>query len=224
MDFTLNNVNLYCDSRLLLKNLNFKFDTNKTYFFFGRSGVGKSLLLESMSGLYKNFEGTIYRPDDYQRTSSYLFQKDPLIPWLTVKENFILVNIDLKLAYEHLQYFELTKILTMRAANLSVGEMQMVSLIRALLTRPKFLFFDEPFSALDFYSKKKAYKLLLGFIAQKNRSLTIFAVSHDLEEICLFADEVLFLNIEKLSLDAVLKKSEINFNTLQNLISVQSYV
>ena len=76
MFFNLDQVTLYSDSRPLLKNLTYSFEKNKRYFFFGRSGVGKSLLLETLSGIYPHFSGQVERPSDTAKHSSFLFQRD----------------------------------------------------------------------------------------------------------------------------------------------------
>lgn len=223
MLFSLENVTLFGDRRPLLTNLNFKFESGKRYFLFGRSGVGKSLLLETLAGIYKNYSGRVEQPTDLTNASSFLFQRDSLVLWLTVKENFHLVNIDTENAMSILNQFGLEKLADKLASTLSVGETQLVSLIRAVLHRPKYLFYDEPFTGLDYYSKKKAYRFIFEFFNQ-HKDLAFFGVSHDLEEVCLLADEVLFLDIEKQTLSQVLKKPEINLLNLQNLLKTQSYV
>ncbi len=223
MFFNLDQVTLYSDSRPLLKNLTYSFEKNKRYFFFGRSGVGKSLLLETLSGIYPHFSGQVERPSDTAKHSSFLFQRDSLVLWLSVKENFELVGIDSTQALAVLKGFEFEKLFEKSSAVLSVGETQIVSLARAVLYNPKYLFYDEPFTGLDYFSKKKAYRFLLEFLDQQ-KELSFFGVSHDLEEVCLLADVVLFLDIEKQILSQVLPKSEINFSNLQNLLKIHSYV
>lgn len=201
----------------MLQDINFQFIENKSYFLFGRTGIGKSLLLDSIAGLYKNYSGEIKSLKQNQ-VQSYLFQKNALVPWLTVRENLKLVcSIDSKIFEGYLEKFDLLSILNKKAALLSGGEIQVVNLIRGLILKPKVIFSDEPFSSIDHVTKLKAYQILKEYLAEN--LTTLIAVSHDLEEICLMADEVLFFDHLKKGLVTSLPKEKISIKNLYGLLS-----
>ena len=217
MAFSLLNFTLRSYENILIRDVNFQFAENKKYFFFGRTGIGKSLLLDCLAGLYSNYCGEINFTGN-PSIRSYLFQKNVLIPWLTVKENLDLVcGGQQEIQLNYLEKFNFVPMLNKMAVLLSGGETQVVNLIRALLLKPKIIFSDEPFSSVDYVTKQKACKVLQDYILEN--SATLFAVSHDLEEICLMADEVLYFDQKKKSLVTTLSKDRINVQSLFDLLS-----
>ncbi len=217
MAFSLLNFTLRSYENVLIRDVNFQFVENKKYFFFGRTGIGKSLLLDCLAGLYSNYSGEInFTGNPAMR--SYLFQKNVLIPWLTVKENLDLVCKDQQEKYlTYLDKFNLGPMLNKKAVLLSGGETQVVNLIRALLLKPKIIFSDEPFSSVDYVTKQKSYRLLQDYILEN--SVTLFAVSHDLEEICSMADEVLYFDQKKKGLVKTLSRDQIKVQSLFDLLA-----
>lgn len=217
MSFSLVNFTLRSYENVLIQDVNFQFVEGRKYFLFGRTGIGKSLILDCLAGLYTNYTGNI----DFTgqpSSRSYLFQKNVLIPWLTVKENLDLVCKGQQTNYlAYLEKFNLCSVLNKKGMLLSGGETQVVNLIRALLMKPKIIFSDEPFSSVDYLTKQKAYKILQDYIVEN--SVTLFAVSHDLEEICLMADEVLYFDQMKKRLVTSLSKERINIQSLFDLLS-----
>lgn len=170
---------------------------------FGPNGCGKSTLINLMAGLIPVDGGEILFDGRRVRdvTIGYVFQnyRDALFPWITARQN---IEYPLKVrgwsaaqrsarVDELVAQFEVGFDLHRRSFELSGGQQQLVSILRALAPRPEVMFLDEPFSALD-------YEMTL-FIRERlqtvfmHTGLTTLLVSHDLEEAVYLADHVLLL-------------------------------
>src|SRR6185295_8126374 len=109
-------------------------------------------------------------------------------PWRTVEGNLLfplecrdLASSDRRRQLQvFLEEFDFSIPLTSRVYELSIGQQQMVSLARALITRPRFLVMDEPFSALDFRARRAMQERLLSY--WKESGATILLVSHEIDE------------------------------------------
>lgn len=170
---------------------------------FGPNGCGKSTLINMIAGLVPLDAGEILFDGKSLRDTKigYVFQnyRDAMFPWLRTVDN---IAYPLRLARrpEHeirrrveelIASFEVQFDLPRYPYELSGGQQQTASIMRALAPEPEVLFLDEPFSALD-------YEMTL-FIRQKLQDVfcrtrtTMVLVSHDLEEAVYLADRVLLL-------------------------------
>lgn len=172
----------------------------------GPSGAGKSLLLESVMGartprsgrvLLDGRDVTSLPPE--QRGVSYIPQDLALFPHLDVRGN---VLFGLRTTAERRDgaelLGELSETLGIRhlldrrdVRTLSGGEQSRVALARALMVRPRVLFLDEPFAALDTASRMDLVQALRDL--RRIRPVTLFLVTHDLDEAALLADDVAIL-------------------------------
>jgi NitT/TauT family transport system ATP-binding protein len=184
----------------------FDFDIPRGRFLsiFGPNGCGKSTLINIVAGLIPADAGTIlFGGKTLKETKiGYVFQnyREALFPWLRSIDN---IEYPLKLArlpkgerdarVERLVTHLGVKIdLTRYPYELSGGQQQLVSIMRALVVEPEVLVLDEPFSALD-------YEMTLFMREQLQRifmetGTTPVLVSHDLEEAVYLADRILLLS------------------------------
>lgn len=191
-----------------LNNIDFSLEKGKNLVIIGESGCGKSTLLKLIYGLYDIDQGQLFWDDieilgpkynlipgmDFMK---YLAQDFDLMPFITVAENVgkYLSNFypeqKTKRIAELLEIVEMTDYATIKAKNLSGGQMQRVALARVLALEPKVLLLDEPFSHIDNFRKNSLRRKLFGYLKEKQIT-TIFA-THDSSDVLSFADEVLVL-------------------------------
>ncbi len=170
----------------------------------GASGCGKSTLLNLIAGLLQPNTGTIDITADGEnhRRIGYIFQQDALLPWRTVEANVMLAaelcpditkHSARQLVGQYLNTFNLSeKILGQRPSELSGGMRQRVSIIQSLMFNPTLLLLDEPFSALDFFTKLKLEGEFYQLIKEKKKAAIM--VTHDIDESVAMADRVLLMN------------------------------
>jgi NitT/TauT family transport system ATP-binding protein len=167
----------------------------------GPSGSGKSTILRAIAGLNAVESGSITvdgkTVDGPPEHIGFMFQKDTLLPWQTVREN---IEVGLALAgvpsaqwkqriVDLLALLRLSEFRDAYPAQLSGGMRHRVSLGRMLAYQPAVMLMDEPFGALDFQTKAVMGRELLRIWEAERRS--ILFVTHDIEEAVALADRVL---------------------------------
>lgn len=167
----------------------------------GPSGCGKSTLLKIIAGLDRSYQGTVLLNGQAILGPSIekgvIFQEPRLFPWLTVEKN-IAGNLPLKkpeIRQRVDQLIELVRLKGFEKAyprELSGGMAQRVAIARALLRSPKVLLLDEPFGALDAFTRSHMQEVLLD-IWQTNKTTMLF-VTHDLDEAVFLGDRVVVMN------------------------------
>jgi NitT/TauT family transport system ATP-binding protein len=170
---------------------------------FGPNGCGKSTFINLISGIIPIDFGTVlYDGKTIAQTRlSYVFQnyREALFPWMRAISNIQyplkILGLDKKTQSERVEAllaeFNIRIDLNRYPYELSGGQQQMVSILRALITDPEVLFLDEPFSALD-YEMTLFMRERLQHVFLKRRN-TMILVSHDLEEAVQLANRVLML-------------------------------
>jgi sulfonate transport system ATP-binding protein len=167
----------------------------------GGSGCGKSTLLRVVSGLDHPTQGAVALDGDTiaspHEKIGIVFQEPRLLPWLTVAENvgFGLANRPKAERTERVAR-QLDRVGLSEKANvwpreLSGGQAQRVALARALVMRPEVLLLDEPFSALDAFTRVDLQDHLLDLWADGKPTLVV--VTHDVDEAIVLADRVLVM-------------------------------
>lgn len=167
----------------------------------GPSGCGKSTLLKIVAGLDTGYEGTVLlngKPiDGPSIEKGFIFQEPRLFPWLTVEKN-IAANLSLKKPEVRKKVDELIELVRLKGfeksypRELSGGMAQRVAIARALLRSPDVLLLDEPFGALDAFTRSHMQEVLLD-IWQNNRTTMLF-VTHDLDEAVFLGERVVIMN------------------------------
>jgi sulfonate transport system ATP-binding protein len=167
----------------------------------GGSGCGKSTLLRLVCGLDRPSQGTI-KLDGAPITAPHekigiVFQEPRLLPWLSVAGNVAFglegrprEERDLRIAMQ-LQRVGLKEKSDVWPRELSGGQAQRAALARALVTRPEVLLLDEPFSALDAFTRLDLQDHLLDLWADFKPTLVV--VTHDVDEAVVLADRVMVM-------------------------------
>ncbi|MBH5319130.1 ABC transporter ATP-binding protein [Paenibacillus sp. GSMTC-2017] len=168
----------------------------------GPSGCGKSTLLKIVAGLDLEIEGQVFLEGELVTKPSeqkgFIFQEHRLFPWLNVERN-IAADLSLKNSNVRSRVYALIKLVKLQGferaypKQLSGGMSQRVAIARALLRNPKVLLLDEPFGALDAFTRSHMQDALLD-IWRENKTTMLF-VTHDI-------DEALFLSHRVVVLDA----------------------
>ncbi|MEV0720455.1 ABC transporter ATP-binding protein [Asanoa sp. NPDC050611] len=169
----------------------------------GRSGCGKSTLLRLVAGLLMPTQGEIQvggeRVTKARRDIAMLFQRPALLPWRSVLDNVLLPAEIFGLgrsalrtrALDLLEMVGLGGFEKRLPHELSGGMQQRVALCRSLLTGPRVLLMDEPFSALDALTREDLSTELQRI--HMERRATIMFVTHSIDEAVLLADRVVVL-------------------------------
>lgn len=195
-------------------NASFESDHAKVTAVFGKSGCGKTTLVNMIAGLVKPDEGLIQINDlvlfDSQnrvnlppekRKIGYVFQDGRLFPHMTVRKNLLYgARSDVQSVTglkDVVRLLDIDPLLNRKPARLSGGEKQRVAIGRALLSNPRLLLMDEPLAALD--SDRKAE--IMPFIERLRDELGIptIYVSHAMEEIIRLADLMVIMDAGKVA-------------------------
>lgn len=161
----------------------------------GRSGCGKTTLLRLLCGLESSDAGSIELPAT--KRIAPVFQEPRLMSWLNVADNIVFAarhekGLDKGCLPELLRLLELEGTEQLYPNQLSGGMAQRVSLGRTLFYNPDIILMDEPFSALDYFTRQGLQKTLLRLFAEERK--TIIFVTHDVEEALLLADRIIIMD------------------------------
>ena len=175
----------------ILEDINISIKEAEFLSIIGPSGCGKTTLLNLISSLDTNFNGTARV---FSSNIGFMFQDSRLIPWLNIKENLLIIskNKNLDEINELLKLVGLENILEEYPKNLSGGMARRVALVRAFVNHPKVVFLDEPFISLDYPTANSLKKDFLNLCKKFNS--TVVLVTHDLSEAIYLSNRILFLS------------------------------
>lgn len=190
-DICVKNLTCSYEQKTIFDNFDVTFEQGKINVILGGSGVGKTTLLNAIAGI-KSYEGQI---EGCEGGVSYIFQKDRLIPSISVYKNLDLIlkgvvkdKAERKRMIEQtavdLEIFDVLKSLP---SEISGGQAQRVSMARAFLYPSDVILLDEPFKALDTALKTRLIKQFAALQEKKNK--TVVFVTHAIDECLLLADD-----------------------------------
>lgn len=218
------------ETEIMLKNIGMKYDSGVTALtnvsidikkgefvsLLGPSGCGKTTLLRIIADLIKPTSGEISvggeTPESARLKRKYgiVFQSPVLYDWRTVKKNVILPMEILNVpkpdreerAMQMLELVGLKEFANHYPKQLSGGMQQRVGIARALAIQPEILLMDEPFSALDEFTREKLHEDLLRIWRKTNK--TIVFVTHNIAESVFLSDRVCVLSPHPGRLSAII--------------------
>jgi sulfonate transport system ATP-binding protein len=175
----------------ILENIKIFVNEGEFLSIIGPSGCGKTTLLNIASSLDKDFKGKV---TILSSNIGFVFQDHRLIPWLTIKENLLIIskNKDMNHINELLKIVGLNDILDVYPKSLSGGMARRVSFVRAFINKPKVIFLDEPFISLDYPTATALKKDFLELCKKFNT--TVILVTHDLSEAIYLSNRILFFS------------------------------
>lgn len=207
--FELRQVAKRYDALTALHPIDLDVERGKTLVLIGPSGSGKSTLLRLLAGLDAPTHGTVRfgestfgpaNPPEARRRIGFVVQGGGLFPHLTARENVELVarHLGWDAPRREARTQELAALVRLPAdaldrypVQLSGGQAQRVSLMRALMLDPDVLMFDEPLGALDPITRHELQTDLRAVFRRLHR--TVIIVTHDLGEAAYFADRILLM-------------------------------
>ena len=194
-EITVSNLKFMYDDKVILKEINHKFEKNKSYAIVGTSGSGKTTLINLLLGKYNNYSGDIY----YNNADIKNISLDSLFEIASFVEQNVFVfddsiinnitmysNIDEELLKEAINKSGLAKLIDEKGpdyrcgengCNLSGGEKQRISIARALVKKSQLLLLDEATSALDNETSSSITNNLLRI-----NNTTKIMITHRLDE------------------------------------------
>ena len=177
----------------VLNGVNLQIPERSITVILGRSGCGKTTLLRIVGGLEEADAGEM----EFEAThkTAFVFQESRLMPWLNVWDN---VKFGLKKQQQDEQLIQ--DIIDVVGLNgfekaypnqLSGGMQQRVAIARALAYNPSFIMMDEPFAALDYFTREQMQKELLRM--QRERGVSILFVTHSIDEALLLGHKIVIV-------------------------------
>ena len=166
----------------------------------GPSGCGKSTLLKIVAGLDTDYSGLVHVNDRQiikpGIAQGFIFQEHRLFPWMTVEQN-IAAELSLKNPEVRRKVDEMLEIVRLKGYEkaypneISGGMSQRVAIARALIRNPEILLLDEPFGALDAFTRQHLQDVLVDIWQRKK--ITMILVTHDIDEAIYLGTEIAIL-------------------------------
>ncbi|TFB13117.1 ABC transporter ATP-binding protein [Filobacillus milosensis] len=200
----------------VLDDINFSIEEGEFVSILGPSGSGKSTLFRIIGGISEPTSGDILLKNKSIKgkpgSISYTPQSPSLFPWRSILDNVLLGQeiVGKKDRKKALQMIERAGLGSYEHAypyELSGGMKQRASFIRSILSPQSLILLDEPFSALDEFTRTDMQKWLLSMWAEHRRS--ILFVTHNIEEAIFLSDRVIILSQRPAT---VLKEFNISFS------------
>lgn len=201
----------------VLKNINLDVPESTLTVVLGESGCGKTTLLNILAGFQQVSAGQVKIDDEVltgpDARRAVVFQEHALLPWLNVSDN-VAFSLKLKGLKSTEIKSQVTSILNTvglsHVANANIWELsggmkQRVGIARALISHAPFILLDEPFAALDAFTRESMQEFVLNLWIKEKKGF--FLITHDIEEALLLSNQLVLMTarpgtiVETLKLD-----------------------
>ncbi|MBQ8804425.1 MAG: ATP-binding cassette domain-containing protein [Tyzzerella sp.] len=198
----------------VLKGINLWIPEDSITVILGRSGCGKTTLLRLVGGLEEPDAGGI--AFDVAHKTAFVFQESRLMPWLNVWD-----NVKFGLKKQECDDKAIQSIIDVVGLNgfekaypnqLSGGMQQRVAIARAMAIHPSFIMMDEPFAALDYFTRAQMQKELIRL--QRDCGVSILFVTHSIDEALLLGHKIVVIENGQIKSEFVVEEN----NEEQSLI------
>jgi NitT/TauT family transport system ATP-binding protein len=193
-------------ANIAVEDVSFRVEQGEFVSLVGASGCGKTTLIRLIGGLTRCSTGTISVGGKVVKgvppRLGFVFQDAALMPWRSARENVAMglneVRRSMGRAERHARVDEALALVGLSAygdyypRQLSGGMQQRTGLARALVSAPDLLLMDEPFGALDAFTRVRLQEELAGIVA-KSRTTTVF-VTHDVDEAVFLSDRIVVMS------------------------------
>lgn len=192
---------------IAVKDINLSIKKGEIISIIGHSGCGKSTIMNAIAGMLTPTGGTVVLDGKAIKgpgpDRGIVFQNYSLLPWLSVHENIFqavdsVMDCSKKEKHDIVDYnLKMVNLLSHRdklPGQLSGGMKQRVAIARAFAINPGVLLLDEPFGALDAFTKSSMQLEVLKLWNLNNRDKTIIMITHDIEEALFLSDRIVVLN------------------------------
>ena len=177
----------------VLEGINLEIPKGEITVVLGRSGCGKTTLLRVAGRIEEPDAGQIISAGKKDKIA-VVFQEPRLMPWLNVWENVRFGSLEYKTREEIQFQIDRVGLNGFEKAypnQLSGGMQQRVSIARAFMSAPTFIMMDEPFAALDYFTREQMQKEVLRI--QKESGVSILFVTHSIDEALLLGNKIVVL-------------------------------
>lgn len=224
----------------VLKDINLSIERGEFISLIGSSGCGKSTILKLVTSLEDITSGEILIDGEAVKGPSekvsMIFQESRLFPWLTAEENIeftipktIPKEKRKEIVKQHIELVGLSGFEKALPSQLSGGMQQRVSIARGLATNPEILLLDEPFGALDAFTRINMQEETLKI--WKEEKTTMIMVTHDIDEAIYLSDRIVVLSakpgvikdIVKIKLPRPRDRSSIDFMAIRRQVMLALY-
>lgn len=185
--------------------ISIKIAIGEIYAIIGPSGCGKSTLLHVLSGIIKDYQGQVLLNKENinpkKHSIGFIPQNFGLLPWKNVEKNIMLslkikekvIDSTIKQRIDYiLNKLDIYSLKTRYPKELSGGQKQRVSIARAFIMNPDLLLMDEPFSALDAFTREEAQELFID-LWNIYKTTAIF-VTHSIEEAIYMGKKIVIIS------------------------------
>lgn len=204
------------NSEPVLQNLSLEIEDGQSLAIIGESGCGKSTLLHMLAGLSQPTAGQVHIQGQPVRNPhpewNMMFQRPALFPWLNVEQNVALgLEFTGQTVHKSRRVSEMLDRVGLvghgkaRPQDLSGGQQQRVALARSLAVSPEVILLDEPFSALDAFTRRSLQREVTQIA--REQGVTLVLVTHDVDEALIMGDQVVVMGRNPGSFQSLLDNS-----------------